>query len=127
MENVLQSRSIQTRSRGYFSRKINKVSHQPILFDNSTIQQISSQKHLGIYLDVELTFKHNINAKIDKANSDIRISRKFSNILLSSALSTIYRSFIRPYRDYGDAIHDQPVIHDSVVRLNQFNKMRLPP
>ena len=85
MENVLQSRSIQTRSRGYFSRKINKVSHQPILFDNSTIQQISSQKHLGIYL-VELTFKHNINAKIDKANSDIRISRKFSDILLSSAL-----------------------------------------
>ena len=33
-----------------FSRKINKVHHPPLLFNNSTIQQISSQKHLGMHL-----------------------------------------------------------------------------
>ena len=47
-----------------FSRKINKVCHPPLLFNNSTVQQISSQKHLGIHLDEELTFKHHINKKI---------------------------------------------------------------
>ena len=41
-----------------FSRKINKVDHPPLLFNNSTVQQKSSQKHLGIHLDEELTFKH---------------------------------------------------------------------
>ena len=43
-----------------FSRRINKVYHPPLLFNNSTVQQISSQKHLGIHLDEELTFKHHI-------------------------------------------------------------------
>ena len=50
-----------------FSRKINKVYHPTLLFNNSTVQQISSQKHLGIHLDEELTFKHHINEKINKA------------------------------------------------------------
>ena len=91
-----------------FSRKINKVCHPPLLFNNSTVQQISSQKHLGIHLDEELTFKHHINKKINKANKGIGIIRKFNNILLRSSLLTIYRSFIRPHLNYGDVIYDQP-------------------
>ena len=91
-----------------FSRKVNKVHHPPLLFNNSTIQQIASQKHLGIHLDEELTFKHHINEKINKANKSIGIIRKLNNILPRSALLTIYRSFIRPHHDYGDVIYDQP-------------------
>ena len=106
-----------------FSRKINKVCHPPLLFNNSTVQQISSQKHLGIHLDEELTFKH-INKKINKANKGIGIIRKFNNILLRSSLLTIYRSFIRPHLNYGDVIYDQPENESSVVRLNGFNTMR---
>ena len=107
-----------------FSRKINKVCHPPLLFNNSTVQQISSQKHLGIHLDEELTFKHHINKKINKANKGIGIIRKFNNILLRSSLLTIYRSFIRPHLNYGDVIYDQPENESSVVRLNGFNTMR---
>ena len=91
-----------------FSRKINKVYHPPLLFNNSTVQQISSQKHLGIHLDEELTFKHHINEKINKANKGIGIICKLDNILPRSALFTIYRSFIRPHLDSGDVIYDQP-------------------
>ena len=91
-----------------FSRKVNKVHHPPLLFNNSTIQQIASQKHVGIHLDEELTFKHHINEKINKANRSIGIIRKLNNILPRSALLTIYRSFIRPHHDYGDVIYDQP-------------------
>ena len=107
-----------------FSRKINKVCHPPLLFNNSTVQQISSQKHLGIHLDEELTFKHHINKKINKANKGIGIIRKFNSILLRSSLLTIYRSFIRPHLNYGDVIYDQPENESSVVRLNRFNTMR---
>ena len=91
-----------------FSWKINKVNHPPLSFNNSTIQQISSQKHLGIHLDEEFTFKHHINEKINKANKGTGIIRKLNNILPLSALLAIYRSFIRPYHDYGDVIYDQP-------------------
>ena len=88
-----------------FSRKINKVYY---IFNNFTVQQISSQKHLGIHLDEELTCKHHINEKINKANKGIGIICKLNNILPRSTLLTIYRSFIRPHLDYGDVIYDQP-------------------
>ena len=91
-----------------FSRKINEVYHPPPLFNNFTVQQMSSEKHLGIHLDEELTFKHHINEKINKANKGIGIICKLNNILPHSALLTIYRSFIRPHLDYGDVIYDQP-------------------
>ena len=66
MENVFQSRSIWV--------------------SNSTVQQIPSQKYLGIHFDEELTFKHHINEKINEANKDFGIIRKLSNILPRSAL-----------------------------------------
>ena len=89
-----------------FSWNINKVYHPPLLFNNSTVQQISSQKHLGICLDEELTFKYHGNEKIRKANRGIGVIRKLDNILPLSALLTIYCSFIRPHLDYGDVINN---------------------
>ena len=65
----------------FFSRKINKEYHPPLLSNNSTVQQISSQKHLEIHLDEELTLKRHINEKINKANEGIGIIRKLDNIL----------------------------------------------
>ena len=73
-----------------FSRKINKVYHVPLLFNNSAVQQISSQKHLGIHLNEELRFKHHINEKKNKDNNDIGIISKLNNILSRSVLLTIY-------------------------------------
>ena len=108
MENVLNPDPSKQAQEVIFSRKINKVHHLPLLFNNSTIQQISSQKHLGIHLDEELIFKHHINEKINKANKGIGIIRKPNIILPRSALLTIYRSFVRPHLDYGDVIYDQP-------------------
>ena len=91
-----------------FLVEIKKVHHPPLLFNNSTNQQISSQKHLGIHLDEKLTFKHHINEKINKANKGTGIIRKPNNILPRSALLTIYCSFIRPHLDCGDVICDHP-------------------
>ena len=59
--------------------------HPPLLFNNSIIQQISFQKHLGIHLNEELTFKHHTNEKINKANEGIGIIRKLNNIFPRTA------------------------------------------
>ena len=64
-----------------FSRKMNKVYRAHFVFNNSTVQQISSQKHLlRMHLDEELTFKHHFNEKKNKANKGIGIICKLSNI-----------------------------------------------
>ena len=63
-----------------FSRKINKVYHPPLLLNNYTVQKISTQKHLGIDLDDNFTFKYHINEKVNKAYKGIGITRKLKNI-----------------------------------------------
>ena len=85
-----------------------KVYHPPLLFNNSTVQQIPTQKHIGVHLDEELIFKHHVNEKINKANKGIAVIREWSNIFPCSALLTIYCSFLRPHFDYSDVIYDQP-------------------
>ena len=62
---------------------------------------------MGIHLDQQLTFKHHINEKINKANKSIGIIRELNNILPSHTLLIIYRSFVRPDLDYGDLIYNQ--------------------
>ena len=108
-----------------FFTRINKVYHPPLLFNNSTVQQISSQKYITIHLHEVLTFKHHINEKINKANKGVGIICKFNSIFLCSPLLAIYRSFMRPHLEYDDVIYDQPEI--KIVTLNQVNKMRLLP
>ena len=39
-----------------FTRKVKKFAHPPIFFNNKPVQQVSSQKHLGLILDTSLTF-----------------------------------------------------------------------
>ena len=85
-----------------FSQKVSKVHHPLLLFNNSTIQQKSSQKHLGIHLDEELTFKHHNNENINKVNKGTGIIRKLNNILPR------FPALLRPHLDYGNVIYDQP-------------------
>ena len=39
----------------------------------------------------------------------IGLLRKIQSILPQTSLLTIYKSFIRPHLDYGDAVYDQPL------------------
>ena len=50
-----------------------------------------------MHLDEELTFKHHITEKINKASKGIGIIHKLYNILPRSTLLTIYRSFVKPH------------------------------
>ena len=73
------------------------------LWEITKVYQLSTQKHLVVHLDKELTFKH-INGKINKANNGIGIIFKLNNILPCHTLLTIYHYFVRPDHDYGDVI-----------------------
>ena len=90
-----------------FSRKLKKVCHPPLRFNNNNVSQASSQKHLGLTLDNRLTFDEHLTSVSNKISKTIGLLRKLQNILPRPALLTIYKCFIRPHLDYGDIIYDQ--------------------
>ena len=62
-----------------FSCKSQKVTQRTVYFNNSSVMQSSSQKHLGMHLDEKLNFIHHIKEKISKANKGI--IKKLNNAL----------------------------------------------
>ena len=90
-----------------FSRKIKKVCHPPLRFNNNNVFQASSQKHLGLTLDNSLKFDELLTNVSNKMSKTIGLLRKLQTILPRPALLTIYECFIRPHLDYGDIIYDQ--------------------
>ena len=65
------------------------------------------QKHLGLQLDNKLSFSEHTNNKIKKAAKAVGLLRKLQPILPRMSLLMIYKSFIRPYLDYGDPTYNQ--------------------
>ena len=64
-----------------FSRKLEKATHPPLLFNIKNVSQVNSQTHIGVILDVKLTFEEHLKNVINKTNKTIGLLRKFSNLL----------------------------------------------
>ena len=77
-----------------FSRKLKKVTHPPLLFNNNNVSQVNFQTHLGVILDVKLTFEEHLKNVFNKTNKTIGLLKKLSNLLPRQALVTIYKAFI---------------------------------
>ena len=90
-----------------FSRKIQKTCHPSIYFNNKSVKQVPSQKHLGLILDKKLNFQEHLVNILNKVNETIGLLRKLQSILPREPLITIYKSFARPHLDYGDVIYYQ--------------------
>ena len=64
-----------------FSRKIKKLSHSSLIFSNNNVLQASSQKLLGVTLDVKLTFDKHLNNVLNKVNKTIGLLCRLQNLL----------------------------------------------
>ena len=87
-----------------FSRKIKKLPHPSLIFNN--VLQASSQKRLGVTLDVKLTFSEHLSNVLNQVNK-IGLLHKLQNLLSRSTLITIYKVFVKLHLDYGDILYDQ--------------------
>ena len=76
-----------------FTRKFQKSVYPPLGFNNIAVTQSTTQRHLGMLLDVKLDFQ---------VNKTIGLLRKLHNTLSRLILLTIYKSSIRSHLDYGD-------------------------
>ena len=81
--------------------------HLPLIFNKSKVFQSTTQKHLGLILDNRLSFKEYLTAMGAEVSRAIALSRKLQHILPGHALITIYKSFIRPYLNYGGILYDK--------------------
>ena len=90
-----------------FSRKLKKVCHPTLRFNNNNVSQASSQNHLGLTLGNRLAFDEYLQNLSNKIRTTVGLLWKLRNILPRPALLTIYKCFIRPHLDHGDIIYDQ--------------------
>ena len=91
--------------------KLKKSSFQkkPHLYLNKfAVEKVQNQKHLGLKLNQNLSFKDRLKDKFAKVNRGIGILKKMSGFLTRHSLITLYKSFTRPHLDYADIIYDQP-------------------
>ena len=106
-----------------FSRKIKKLLHPTLLFNNIPLNNSLFQKHLGLTLDIKLNFPEHIKSITKKISKTMGLLRKFQQILPRSTLLTIYKTFIRSRLDYADIIYEQAynsAFHDKLESI-QYN------
>ena len=89
-----------------FSRKINKIDHPPLYFNQNLVKSSSTHKHLETVLDTTLDFNFHLKNIQNKVNKTIGLLCKLQNTLPRTSLITIFKSLIRLLLDYGDIIYD---------------------
>ena len=91
-----------------FSTKASKVEHPAIYFCGSQVETVPHHKHIGLILDEILNLAEHIKEATIKARRAIGIIRFLSKYVHFDVLDQMYKLYVRPHLDYGDAIsHNQ--------------------
>ena len=90
-----------------FNRKINKIDHPPLYFNQDLVKLSSTHKYLGMVLYTRLDFNLCLKNVQNKVNKTIGLLRKLQNTLPRTSLITIFKSYLRPHLDYGGIIYDR--------------------
>ena len=72
-----------------FIRKINKIDHPPLYFNEYLVKSSSTQKHLGMILDTKLDFSLHLKNVQNKVNKTIGLLRKLQDNLPRTSLIII--------------------------------------
>ena len=76
-----------------FSRKIKKLLHPTLLFNNIPLTKSLFQKHLGLTLDIKLNFSEHIKSITKKISKTMGLLCKLQQILPWSSHLTIYKLY----------------------------------
>ena len=71
-----------------------KINHNPVYFNHNPAQQVSSQKHLGMYLDTELNFQEHLNNVEMKINKTIGLLHNLQAFLPRQSLIKVCEASI---------------------------------
>ena len=79
-----------------FSSKAKEIYHPLFVFNNTSVSQSSSQKHLGVILETKLIFDEHLKMVSLKISKTLGLLRKLQNLLPRPALITIYKALSNP-------------------------------
>ena len=102
-----------------FSYEVNSDDDPKLTLNGNQVQQCSSTKHLGLFLDNKLDFNKHLDEKINKCNKIIGMMKKLSTLVSRQSLLTIYKSIVRPILDYGVIIYDKPHKGSFIEKIEQ--------
>ena len=77
-----------------FSRKRQNLNHNSIYFNHNIVQQVPSQKHLGMHLDTKLNFQEHLDNIMSKVDKTIGLLRKRHVVLPCPSLATIIKQHL---------------------------------
>ena len=77
-----------------FYRKINKLLHPTLLFNNISLSNSLFQKQLCLTLDIKLNISEHIKSITQKISKTVGLLRKFQQILPRLLLLTFYKTFV---------------------------------
>ena len=78
------------------------------MFNGTVVAKMNEQKHLGLILDSNLSFKKHINEKIIKAKKNLGIIKHLSILLPRKTLDQMYKALVRSHFDYYDILYHIP-------------------
>ena len=78
----------------------------PLIFEDTTLTESDSHKHLGLILQPDCKWKKHIDFIVQKTNSLISCLKSYKYRLSRNSLNKIYKTFIIPHFDYCDVIYD---------------------
>ena len=94
-----------------FSQKLQKTNHNLVYFNQNSVKQVPSQKHLGIYVDTKLNLQVHLTKIIIKVIKTFKLLRERQAVLPRQYLVTVYKACIKPHLIYGN-ISDNQISND---------------
>ena len=76
-----------------FSRKTKKIYHHSLRFNNNNLSQILYQKHIGIFLDAQLTFDGYLKVITTEVNKTVRLLHKLQKKIAKTGINDYIKCF----------------------------------
>ena len=86
------------------SVKKQQTNHPRLFFCHTPIVDVKSHKHVGLWLDSNLSWKTHLADIYSKASKRINILKFFKYKLCRASLEKLFISFIRPILEYGNIV-----------------------
>ena len=90
-----------------FSNKHDPTQHGDLIFGEIPVKKVQETKHLGMILDVKLSFVSHIENKLTKAKQELGIMKQVKRIVTPHTLEQYYKMWVRPHLEYGDLVFDK--------------------
>ncbi len=75
---------------------MNFTCHKSVNFDNATLNNVDSEKLLGVIVDKYLTWKHHVDKTAKTISKNIALLRRIKRYLPHQSRLTFYKAHIQP-------------------------------